>query len=479
MSATQLARNYLRETPIGNQQFIRQQQAKEKEQMKKMHTRHWLAGVVATVTIGSTLSLAQPASAQETQYFPVASSRVGPYSAMGTGYYGAQIDYMNYVNMTGGVNGVMLTWQECETEYNAVKTVECYQRLLEKDGKRIVVFDTLGTPGAYAVINRMAQDNVVLAQYGYGRTDAADGRVWPWVFNAASHYWSQIAVKMRFMAEKEGGIDKMKGKKIVHLHIDSAFGREPLPAMRKIAADWGVTLVEIAIPPPGLEQQSQWLQIRRERPDWVTFYGAGSGMNSTAMTNAARVSFPRDRMIYVTFGAAEEDMNPAGDAAVGTYAMANALPGSNFPLVQAIKEKVYGAGKGNLADPNRIGTVYWNRGLGAAVMWVEAMRNAQKIHNKIGKAVTGAEFRDGYEALNMTNERLAEIGIKGMIAPFAISCQNHEGAGKFAMMQWNGKKFEQVTDWQAPNDPAAIRQLIEESAGKFAKENNITPKQCP
>jgi branched-chain amino acid transport system substrate-binding protein len=446
--------------------------------MNWMHNRQWLAGVAAVATLGSILSLSAPATAQETQYFPVASSRVGPYSAMGTGYYGAQIDYMNYVNMTGGVNGVMLTWQECETEYNAVKTVECYQRLLEKDGKKIVVFDTLGTPGAYAVINRMAQDNVVLAQYGYGRTDAADGRVWPWVFNAASHYWSQIAVKMRFMAEKEGGIDKMKGKKIVHLHIDSAFGREPLPAMRKIAADWGVTLVEIAIPPPGLEQQSQWLQIRRERPDWVTFYGAGSGMNSTAMTNAARVGFARDRMIYVTFGAAEEDMNPAGDAAVGTYAMANALPGSNFPLVQAIKEKVYGAGKGNLADPNRIGTVYWNRGLGAAVMWVEAMRNAQKIHNKIGKAVTGAEFRDGYEALNMTNERLAEIGIKGMIAPFAISCQNHEGAGKFAMMQWNGKKFEQVTDWQAPNDPAAIRQLIEESAGKFAKENNIAPKQC-
>ena len=84
----------------------------------------------------------------KTQYFPIPSSRVGPYSAMGTGYYGAQIDYMNYVNATGGVNGVMLTWQECETEYNAAKTVECYQRLMTKDGQKMVVFDTLGTPGA-------------------------------------------------------------------------------------------------------------------------------------------------------------------------------------------------------------------------------------------------------------------------------------------------------------------------------------------
>ena len=439
-------------------------------------TRYLTAAAAAAVA--STLAVPDVTFAEETQYFPVASSRVGPYSAMGTGYYGAQIDYMNYVNMNGGVNGVMLTWQECETEYNAVKTVECYQRLLEKDGQRIVVFDTLGTPGAYAVINRMAEDEVVLAQYGYGRTDAADGTVWPWVFNAASHYWSQIAVKMKFMAEQEGGIPNMNGKKIVHLHIDSAYGREPLPAMRSIAKDWGVELVEISIPPPGLEQQSQWLQIRRERPDWVTFWGAGSGMNSTAMTNAARVGFPRDRMIYVTFGAAEEDMYPAGDAATGTYAMANALPGTNFPLVQAIQEQVYGAGKGNLADESRVGTVYWNRGLGAAVTYIEALRLAQEIHGKVGKAVTGAEFRDGYEALNMTEERLEELGIKGMLAPFSISCENHEGAGKFAMMQWDGEKFQQVTGWEAPLDPDYIRGLVEASAAKFAAENNIEPRSC-
>ncbi|MBZ8117597.1 ABC transporter substrate-binding protein [Roseovarius sp. LXJ103] len=438
-----------------------------------------LVTAVATIAALSTTALPDRAVAQETQYFPIASSRVGPYSAMGTGYYGAQIDYINYVNMNGGVNGVMLTWQECETEYNAVKTVECYQRLLEKDGQKMVVFDTLGTPGAYAVINRMAEDEVVLAQYGYGRTDAADGRVWPWVFNAAGHYWSQIAVKMRFMAEQEGGVENMAGKKIVHMHIDSAFGREPLPAMRAIAEEWGVDLVEISIPPPGLEQQSQWLQVRREQPDWVTFWGAGSGMNSTGMTNAARVAFPRERLIYVTFGAAEEDMYPAGDSATGTYAMANVLPGMEFPLVASIKEQVYGAGEGNLADESRVGSVYWNRGLGAAVMWIEALKNAQEMHDKVGQAVTGAEFRAGYEALDMSEARLEEIGIKGMIAPFALSCENHEGAdGRFAMMQWDGTKFVQVTDWEAPLDPAYIRGLVEESAAKFAADNGLTPREC-
>ena len=437
-------------------------------------------GALAAAVIAFAAAFGPAAATAAEQYFPIPSSRVGPYSAMGTGYYGGIIDYLTYVNMTGGVNGVKLVWAECETEYNAARTVECYQRLMTgPNGQKMLVFDTLGTPGAYAVINRMAEDQVVLAQYGYGRTDAADGKVWPWVFNAASHYWDQIAVKMAFMAQQEGGIENMRGKKIVHLHIDSAFGREPLPAMRRIAEQWGVTLVEISIPPPGLEQQSQWLQIRRERPDWVTFYGAGSGMNSTGMTAAARVGFPRDRMIYVTFGAAEEDMVPAGDAAIGTYAAANAVPGTDYPLVQKIREVVYGAGQGNLQNPERIGTVYWNRGVGAAVAWIEALKNAQQMHGKVGQPVTGAEFRDGYEALDMTEEKLAELGIGGMSSPFKLSCDYHAGPGKFRIMQWDGKKFNTVTDWIGPNDPEMIRQMVHESAMKFASENGITPRDCP
>ncbi|MDZ4843466.1 MAG: ABC transporter substrate-binding protein [Hyphomicrobium aestuarii] len=436
--------------------------------------------LIGPIVACAALASAATASYAAEQYFGIPSSRVGPYAAMGTGYYGGIIDYINYVNMKeGGVNGVKLTYEECETEYNAARTVECYQRLLQKGDQKMVVFDVLGTPGAYAVIGRMAADNVVLAQYGYGRTDAADGRVWPWVFGAHSNYWSQIAVQMNFMAQKEGGIEKMKGKKIVHLHIDSAFGREPLPAMRLIAKDWGVTLIEIAVPAPGLEQQSQWLQIRRENADWVTFWGAGSGMNSTAITTAARIGFPREKMIYVTFGGAEEDMIPAGEAAKGTFVTANAVPGKSFPLVQDIEKVVYGAGKGNLSNTARIGTVYWNRGLSAAVMWVEALRNAQKMSNKVGKPVTGAEFRDGYEALNMSPERLKELGIEGLVPPFKLSCANHEGAGKFKMMQWDGAKFQLVsTDWVAPPDPKFVRNLIEESAAKYAAENKITPRTC-
>jgi branched-chain amino acid transport system substrate-binding protein len=424
-------------------------------------------------------AVAPSAATADEQYFGIPSSRVGPYSAMGTGYYGGIIDVLNYFNMKhGGVNGVKLTWEECETEYNAARTVECYQRLLKKGEQKIVVFDTLGTPGAYAVIGRMAPDEVVLAQYGYGRTDAADGTVWPWVFNAAGQYWAQSAVHLAFIAQKEGGIPKMKGKTLVHLHIDTAYGREPIPAMREIAKQWEFKLIEIAVPPPGLEQQSMWLQIRKEKADWVTFWGAGSGMNSTAITTAARVGFPRNKMLYVTFGGAEEDMIPAGDTAKGTFVAANAVPGRDYPLVADIIKVVYGKGQGNMQNPDRVGTAYYNRGVGAAMMWIEAMKNAQRIHKKVGKAINGAEFRDGYEALDMTDAKLKELGIQGMVSPFKLSCAKHDGAERWRMMQWNGKKFDIVSDWIPPTDPKFIRRMIEESAAKYAKEHNITPRKC-
>ncbi|MDF2621278.1 MAG: transporter permease [Xanthobacteraceae bacterium] len=439
--------------------------------------RRTLAGLAALSACVAISAMPTAALADE-QYFGIPSNRVGPYAAMGTGYYGGIIDYLNYVNLKGGVNGVKLTWTECETEYNAARTVECYQRLLHNGDKKLVVFDTLGTPGAYAVINRMAPDQVVLAQYGYGRTDAADGAVWPWVFNAAGQYWAQSTAHLNFIAQKEGGIEKMKGKTLVHLHIDTAYGREPIPAMREVAKQWGFKLVEIAVPPPGLEQQSQWLQIRREKADWVTFWGAGSGMNSTAITTAARIGFPRDKMLYVTFGGAEEDMIPAGDAAKGTFVAANAVPGK-WPLIQDIEKVVYGGGNGNLQNPQRIGTAYYNRGVGAAVMWVEALKNAQKIHGKVGKEVHGAEFRDGYEALDITPEKLKELGIDGMLAPFKLSCAKHDGAEHWRMMQWNGSKFDIVSDWVGPNDPKFIRTMIEDSAAKYAAENKITPRTCP
>src|SRR5690349_22273821 len=85
--------------------------------------------------LGAVLALgAGVASAQGEQYIPILSYRVGPYAAGGSGYFGGAIDYFTLVNLNGGINGVKIVWEECETEYNAARGGECYERLKTRHG---------------------------------------------------------------------------------------------------------------------------------------------------------------------------------------------------------------------------------------------------------------------------------------------------------------------------------------------------------
>jgi branched-chain amino acid transport system substrate-binding protein len=146
--------------------------------------------------------------------------------------------------------------------------------------------------------------------------------------------------------------------------------------------------------------------------------------------------------------------------------------------VQDIEKVVYGAGKGNLEDPRRIGTIYWSRGVTAAVIWVEALRNGQRIADKRGQTLNGDEIRAGFEALNFTPGRLKELGIEGLLPSFRLSCSDHEGAGVVKIMQWDGAKWNIVTpDWVS-SDRRMIREMVEESAAKYAAEQKITPRKC-
>jgi branched-chain amino acid transport system substrate-binding protein len=109
------------------------------------------------LTLGSVPGLCHPAfSAPNEQYFPLQSYRVGPYAAGGTGFFGGFIDYMQLVNLRdGGVNGVKLTWSECETEYVVECGVECYERLKGGlSGAPAAATNPLSVGIAYATLDR-------------------------------------------------------------------------------------------------------------------------------------------------------------------------------------------------------------------------------------------------------------------------------------------------------------------------------------
>jgi branched-chain amino acid transport system substrate-binding protein len=378
---------------------------------------------------------------------------------------------MNLVNMSGGVNGVKLTWEECETEYNPSRGVECYERLKSKNGGASIV-EPLSTGIAYGILDRVAKDKIPMTTLGYGRSDAANGKVFPYVFPLLSTYWNQAGAMIVYLGEKSGGMDKLKGKKIVHLYHDSAYGKEPLPVLEAEAAKWGFELIKIPVAPPGNEQQSQWLQIRQANPDYVIMWTFGV-MSAVGLKTAQRNGFPREKILGVWWAGSEEDTEPAGDAAKGYSAMSFTTPG-NFPVLDEIRNKLYATGKGNLKELDRVGNVMYMRGIAATVLMVEAMRVAQNKYGK-GKVLSGEQMRWGLENLNVDAARQKALGVFDMFPPIKTSCDDHEGSGAVKVVQWDGKQWISVSKNWITGDKALVRKLLEESSAAYAKEKGITP----
>ena len=420
------------------------------------------------------LALAGTALAAE-QFIPVPSYRVGPYASGGTKYYGGMIDYLNYVNLKeGGVGGVKLAYEECETEYKNDRGVECYERLKKKGESGASAFNFMSTGITYATMDRADKDKIPLMTIGFGRADAKDGSVFPYVFPLVTSYWSQATAKIQFIGQRLGGMDKLKGKKVVNLYHGSAYGKETLPVLEAMAKKYGFELVNVEVPAPGTEQQSQWLEVRRQQPDFVILRSWGV-MTPAAIKAAAKVGFPRDKIVANWWGGSEEDVIPAGEAAKGYIAGSYAADGKSFPLIQDLEKTLYAQGKGNLSDKGAIGTVNYNRGVIGGVMLVEAIRVAQDKYGK--KPLTGEQIRWGFEHLNIDAARQKTLGISNMLPQLKTSCSNHEGSGYTRFMQWDGKDWKPVSGWIAA-DNSVLDPLVKTSAARYAQEKGITPRDC-
>ena len=130
---------------------------------------------------GALVSTAAMAQAKE-QFFPVLVYRTGAYAPNGVPWANGYVDYLKLVNARGGINGVKLSFEECETGYATDKSVECYERL---KGKGATVFQPLSTGATFALTEKAPIDKIPLITAGYGRSESADGGVFKWNFPLA------------------------------------------------------------------------------------------------------------------------------------------------------------------------------------------------------------------------------------------------------------------------------------------------------
>jgi len=433
----------------------------------------WWSGLVAAV-LGGLVSVTAVGAAGA-QFLPVLSTREGAARFSGIPAANGFIDYVTLLTeRDGGIHGVPLVWEECETVQDVARGLECYERLKGKGPTGAAAFLLPSTPLTSALTERATQDRIPLITPGIGRADAADGRVFPYVFNPPVIWWSQNTAKIRFIGQRAGGMDRLKGLKIAHVYFDNDYGRETMPILDAQAAHYGFAVRHLAVPPPGLDQKATWLRVKVAQPDWVILRSQGV-MTATALKEAAQVGVPRDKMVGPFATCTEQDMVTAGEAAIGFICGAFHATGRNFPLIQDILTYVYAQGKGP-GPAGDVGTTNWLRGVLRALLVTEAMRTAMRHFGN--QPLTGAQVQWGLEHLSLTPAYLKELGAEGLIPSITLSCRDHEGGGSVKFQQWDGTQWKAITDWIA-TDQALVRPLVETSAAKYAQEKGITPRDCP
>ena len=276
--------------------------------------RSWWSGLVAAGLVGL-VGVTAVAAAADAQFLPVLSVREGALRSLLIPQANGFIDYVTLLNVRdGGINGVTLVWEECETVYDVPRGIECYERLKAKGSTGAAAVQLFSTPLVYALTERATHDQIPLITMGIGRADASDGRVFPYVFNPPVNFWSENTAQMRFLGQRAGGMEQLKGLKIANVYNEA--NPETLPMLDTQAAHYGFAVQHLAVKLPGLDQKATWLRVKVAQPDWVILRVPGVAL-STALKEAAHIGFPRDKIVGANPTCTEQDVVPAGEAALG------------------------------------------------------------------------------------------------------------------------------------------------------------------
>ncbi|WP_265518590.1 ABC transporter substrate-binding protein [Nitratireductor luteus] len=429
----------------------------------------WMKAAATASAMAAGVVFAAPALAQDGSiYIPNLSYRTGPFAATGTPLMNGQRDYITLLNeRDGGLNGAKLVYDECETGYNTEKGVECY----EKTKANAVVTQPWSTGITLQVLPKSNVDEIPILAPGYGFSAMADGKVFQWAYNPPSSYWDGASMILNHISDND--LSSLSGKKIALLHLDHPYGKEPIPLFEKLAGEHGFTFLPIPVGLTEMQNQAaQWLQIRRERPDYVIMWGWGA-MNAGALTEAAKTKYPMDQFLGIWWSGHDGDLKLIGDQGKGYRSISWSVPNSESSLMQDIKTHVVDAGKSQINQAEgEFDSVFYQRGIMISVILVEGIRAAQEEFDT--QTPNAEQVRWGLENIKLDEARLKELGAEGMLVPFSTSCADHTGHGGGWMLEWDGSKFVKVSDIIQP-DRSAIEPLEEEKAKEYAEANAPWP----
>ena len=309
---------------------------------------------------------------------------------------------------------------------------------------------------------------------GYGRTDAATAACSRTTSRCSRPTGRRPTSPIQYIAKKEGGIDKLKGKKIALVYHDSPYGKEPIPVLERGRRNTASSSCCCRSRIRASSRRRPWLQIRQNRPDYVLLWGWGV-MNSTASRKRRRSAIRATRCSACGGRAPSRTCVPPATAPRATTRSRFTRRRRKFPVHAGHQEARLRQGQGRGEATRSARSLQPRPGQLAC----SASRRSATRRSKYGKKpLTGEQVRWGFENLNLTAARLKELGFAGMMRPLKTSCADHEGARVGQVQQWDGKEWKLTPTGITARRRDARAAWSRNRRGKYAKEKNITPRDC-
>jgi len=351
--------------------------------------------------------------------------KTGPVAALGLPNGQGMVDYMNYLNEQGGINGrkIEVIWED--DQFEAPKSVAAVKKLIHRD-KVLTILTTGGTNQTIANmdnINRYQITNIPNAL-----ADEFFVPLQPYIFAMGATYEAQYQCIVDYIAEDL----KMENPRIGIVYAKKEYGKKGLDTIKERAAKYNIPVVaELVLPTGAVDASSQVLTLQQQNANIVITCDVLPPV-ITFLKTAEKYKY---EPVVFGFNWATDDMivKACGDAAKN-YIGVNFVGGwsddtPGIQLVRGLQEK-------NKRDIG-LTSLYIN-GVGVSWLFGEAMKRAGKDLNP--------------DSLKSAMETLSNYETGGIFPPVNFSSESHAPAEmvKFFKADLTNKRLNAVTDWRKP-----------------------------
>jgi branched-chain amino acid transport system substrate-binding protein len=342
------------------------------------------------------------------------------------GIHGADAmeDAINMANEDGGVNGKKINYYWADGEYKNDVGIAAFKRLYAQYKPHCMWGQSTGMTKALGPEIK-SRYKVLYSAYTFAEI-AANPKENPYMFLAGPSYVEQFGVLLKYIASEKPGAN------IAFFYSDTEFGREPIPAGRKMCKKMGLNLVAEEISKVGgVDITTQILDMKRKKVDYCIF----QGFVVTPIQNVIKQSkdYGLKCKFLGTFWSTEKHLigplGPLANEYMGVTAYSYYYQ-DEFPLIQKIRAWTK---KHHPKFADYRSQAYMQVFMGTT-LFVEALRRADKAGSISGDSLVKAL------------QSIKNFDVGGLMPPVTMK-NNSIPIGRVVRGNAKTGKFDPVSDW--------------------------------